>query len=262
MFRPMLTRIATGLVLAPLVVLLLLEGPAWAVAVVFIAAAGLCASELAAMLLPGRVLDRAVAVAVTLGVLVALWQAPMALLEGLLVSFLVPALAVLARPHPLETAALRLATLWASFVYIVLPFSFGIELAVLPDRGPILLLLAVVWAGDTGAYFVGKALGRHKLYPAVSPKKTIEGSLGGLAASVGVAVAFATLWMPSLGVVRAVLIGLVGGVAAQVGDLVESLLKRAAGVKDSGNLLPGHGGMLDRVDGVIFAFPVVFALLG
>jgi len=258
----MLTRIATGLVLAPLVVWLLLAGPAWAVAGVFIAAAGLCANELLAMLVPGRTSDRVIGILTTVGVLVGLWQAPFALLEGLVAAFLVPALAVLIRPLPLETAASRLTALWATFAYITLPFSFGIELATEESRWSILLLLSVVWAGDTGAYFVGRALGRHKLYPAVSPKKTIEGALGGLAASMGAAVLIANLWMPELGPLHAALIGLVGGFAAQVGDLVESMIKRAAGVKDSGTLLPGHGGMLDRLDGVIFAFPVVTALLG
>lgn len=143
----------------------------------------------------------------------------------------------------------------------MLPFSFGIDVAVHPNKAWIILLLSLVWSGDTGAYFVGRAIGRHKLYPKVSPKKTIEGALGGLVASVAAAVIVAWGWIPELDLVHAGLIGLLGGFSAQVGDLVESLLKRSAGVKDSGTLLPGHGGMLDRVDGVIFAFPVVAALM-
>ncbi|PKN53858.1 MAG: phosphatidate cytidylyltransferase [Deltaproteobacteria bacterium HGW-Deltaproteobacteria-14] len=259
--RRMLTRIITGLVLAPLVVWLLLAGQPWMVAALLVVAAALCVNELVAMVLPGQLVERVVGVALAVAVMILAWRYPGDLRLVAVLAVLVPALAVLARPRPIETAALRVAILWGSLVYIVVPFSFGLRIAVLPERMVIILLLAVVWAGDTGAYFVGRAIGRHKLYPLVSPKKTIEGAVGGLAASVGVAVLIAELWLPQLGAPHAVVIGLLGGTAAQLGDLAESLVKRACGVKDSGRLLPGHGGMLDRVDGVIFAFPVVAALL-
>lgn len=117
--------------------------------------------------------------------------------------------------------------------------------------------LAVVlgtWAGDSAAYLTGRSLGRHKLAPAVSPGKTIEGSVGGLLASAMVS----ALMFALSGVMpwwSGALIGLVIGAAGQLGDLCESFLKRQAGVKDSGNLIPGHGGMLDRIDALLFAFP-------
>lgn len=259
--RLMLTRIITGLVLAPLVVWLLLAGEPWMVAALLISAAALCVNELVAMVLPGQLVERVVGVALAVAAMILVWRFPGDLRLVAVLAVMVPALAVLARPQPIETAALRVAILWGSLIYIVVPFSFGLQIAVLPERMVIILLLAVVWAGDTGAYFVGRAIGRHKLYPLVSPKKTIEGAIGGLAASVGVAALIAALWLPQLSVPHAVVIGLLGGMAAQIGDLAESLVKRACGVKDSGRLLPGHGGMLDRVDGVIFAFPVVAALL-
>jgi len=257
----MLTRIITGIVLAPLVVWLLLAGAPWMVAALLVTAAALCVSELVAMVLPGQLFERVVAVALAVAMLIVMWRAPSAGRVVAVVALMVPALAALVRLHPIETAALRLGILWGSIVYIVVPFSAGLQAAVRPERMGIILLLAVVWAGDTGAYFVGRAIGRHKLYPAVSPKKTIEGAIGGLAASVAVAVIITRVWLPRIGVEQAIAIGLLGGVAAQIGDLVESLIKRACGVKDSGRLLPGHGGMLDRVDGVIFAFPVIAALL-
>jgi phosphatidate cytidylyltransferase len=118
-----------------------------------------------------------------------------------------------------------------------------------------LTVIVATWVGDSAAYLTGRALGRHKLAPALSPNKTIEGALGGLAGSIAVSgiafVAFGLgLWWA--GVVAGSAIGLTG----QLGDLVESFFKRQAGVKDSGDFIPGHGGVLDRIDALLFAFPV------
>jgi phosphatidate cytidylyltransferase len=139
--------------------------------------------------------------------------------------------------------------------------SSAAALTVIPGRGTaaLLTLFVVVWMGDTLAYFGGKALGRHKLYPAVSPKKTLEGSVAGLAGSVGGALLVDALVPTGLSPLSLVLLGLAGGAIEQAGDLSESVLKRCVGIKDSGNLLPGHGGMLDRIDGLLFAAPVVWA---
>ncbi len=137
--------------------------------------------------------------------------------------------------------------------------------------GGILLLLPMLltWASDIGAYVVGRAIGRRKLIPSVSPGKTVEGAIGGLVGSVVVAWAYtAFVLRPTTQLdfkaapIGVLLFGaLVSGVA-QVGDLAESLLKREAGVKDSSNLLPGHGGILDRFDSLLFVMPVSFVLLG
>lgn len=121
----------------------------------------------------------------------------------------------------------------------------------------LLAALALVWAADSGAYFAGRRFGRRKLAPTISPNKTVEGAIGGIIAGMIVALAFGALagagWaqMPALA-----LVALVAVLASIVGDLTESLLKRQAGVKDSGALIPGHGGVLDRVDGVLAALPV------
>jgi phosphatidate cytidylyltransferase len=121
----------------------------------------------------------------------------------------------------------------------------------------LLLALMVVWAADTGAYFAGRRFGRRKLAPAISPNKTVEGLAGGLLAAVLVAVALAPLAGATLAELPLVaLVALLAAVFSVFGDLFESLLKRQAGVKDSGALLPGHGGMLDRVDGVLAALPM------
>ncbi|HRK06223.1 MAG TPA: phosphatidate cytidylyltransferase [Pseudobdellovibrionaceae bacterium] len=126
-------------------------------------------------------------------------------------------------------------------------------------------LLAIVFAGDTMAYITGRFLGRRKLLEAVSPKKTIEGSIGGLLGSAlaGVVIAqYAPFELTSvLSTPAMVAVAIVSGAFAQIGDLVESMLKRVAEVKDSGHIMPGHGGMLDRLDGVLFAAPVYFSLV-
>lgn len=119
--------------------------------------------------------------------------------------------------------------------------------------------LVLVWADDILAYLVGVNLGRHRLAPRISPKKSVEGSVAGLVGSVAAAAAFRGWWAVSLP--ESLLVGLLVGVAAQIGDLVESALKREAGVKDSGWLLPGHGGLLDRFDSCLLALPVLYFLL-
>lgn len=124
----------------------------------------------------------------------------------------------------------------------------------------LLTALAIVWAADTGAYFAGRTFGKRKLAPLVSPNKTIEGLIGGVIAGIAVGVVFSLLSGAQSAQLPAVaLVALVAVLFSVVGDLFESLLKRHAGVKDSGDLIPGHGGILDRVDGVLAALPV-FAL--
>lgn len=122
----------------------------------------------------------------------------------------------------------------------------------------IILVLAIAFLGDTGAYFAGRFLGRHKMYPSVSPKKTWEGSVGGLIASAGAAAVAHYWFLPELPLVHGLVLGVVLGALGQAGDLCESMLKRAYDVKDSGRVLPGHGGMLDRIDALLFAAPGLY----
>jgi len=120
----------------------------------------------------------------------------------------------------------------------------------------LLFALVIIWVGDTAAYFVGRAVGKHALAPHLSPKKTWEGTVASFLGSLIVALIFArfiTVPLPHL-----VAMAAVGNVAGQVGDLLESAYKRSAGMKDSGSLLPGHGGVLDRIDALILAIPVVW----
>ena len=123
------------------------------------------------------------------------------------------------------------------------------------ERGWILLLILAVWSYDTGAYLVGKQFGRDKFLTHISPSKTYAGLIGGVAATTVVVAIF--LWGLGQSPLHAIILGPLAALAAQAGDLAESMLKRAAGAKDSSDLIPGHGGMLDRVDSFLFAAPIV-----
>jgi phosphatidate cytidylyltransferase len=131
---------------------------------------------------------------------------------------------------------------------------------VLLSRDAVLTLFAIIWAGDTGAYYGGRLLGRHPLLLRVSPKKTMEGAVAGLLASV-IAGTVVGVWRLGLSWTNIAFMSFFVAIAGQIGDLAESALKRSAGVKDSSSVLPGHGGILDRLDSLLFAAPVFFWLL-
>ena len=146
----------------------------------------------------------------------------------------------------------------SGFILVAFPLSYAVRLHGLRTQGPVLLLFAmvIVWVSDTAAYFVGRSIGRHALAPHLSPKKTWEGTIAGFLGSLAVGFAFAR-WL-NVPLVHLLGMAAAGNVAGQVGDLLESAYKRSAGVKDSGSLLPGHGGVLDRIDALILAIPVVW----
>lgn len=125
-------------------------------------------------------------------------------------------------------------------------------------RGWVLFTLVATYFGDTAAFYIGRSWGRQKLAPKISPSKTIEGGLGGVAGSVIGSLLFKIFFFPQLSSSHALVLGFGVGVISQLGDLWESLIKRSAGVKDSGTLIPGHGGLLDRIDSVLFAGPFVY----
>jgi phosphatidate cytidylyltransferase len=142
--------------------------------------------------------------------------------------------------------------------YIAWLLNYLLYLRKLPHgRELVILLLFLIWACDSAAYYAGRLWGKHKLAPRISPAKTIEGAIGGLVLSLAVILA-ARAWFPDLNFIEALLLGLGVGIIAQVGDLCESRIKRWAEVKDSGSLFPGHGGMLDRVDSLILAVPFFY----
>ena len=146
----------------------------------------------------------------------------------------------------------------SGLLLVAFPLSFAVRLHGLAGEGPRLLLFAlvIIWVGDSVAYFVGRGMGKHPLAPHLSPKKTWEGSIASFVGSVVVGIVF-TKWLNAPPTHLGIMAGL-GNIAGQMSDLLESAYKRSAGVKDSGGLLPGHGGMLDRVDALILAIPVVW----
>lgn len=158
--------------------------------------------------------------------------------------------------QPIKDCAMQLFGIY----YLSFTFSYVLKIRAMENGFRYLLLTFLfIWMSDTAAYFVGRFLGKHKLAPSISPNKTVEGSLGGLIFTVLFALIVAIMFKYSI--LLMVLLAIIVNVFAQLGDLVESAIKRQAKIKDSGTLLPGHGGVLDRFDSAFFAIPAVYFLL-
>lgn len=164
----------------------------------------------------------------------------------------------------------RITDLGVTLVGIVyIPVIFSMLLIMYNrEMGPFMvwLVFVVAWLGDTFAYFIGISLGRHKLCPSISPKKSVEGAIGGLFGSVLGSATFGyivwRLYGLDLGAANLAAVAFIGGISAQLGDLTASIIKRYAGVKDFGEIMPGHGGILDRFDSILFTIPVVYIGMG
>jgi phosphatidate cytidylyltransferase len=272
-----LERVLTAAVMIPIVVVAVLWGPDWVVGALVALVALLAVSEFLRLAeLAGHRGYARWTLLCALGLVFAQWQAirverhalpggvlllhdaPRITLEGVLAAFVIGiALAGALGRRAIREILPGAAASAAALLLVAFPFSYLLRLYGAPD-GPrwVLFVLVVIWAGDTGAYLVGRSIGRLPMAPQLSPKKTWEGAAGNMAASL-VAGAVFLRWLDAPLVSLLVGAALVN-VAGQFGDLLESAYKRAAGVKDSGVLLPGHGGMLDRIDSLIFAAPVAW----
>jgi phosphatidate cytidylyltransferase len=257
-------RLLTAAVVVPPLLWLLFRGPAWGFFLLVLVATAIAADELFRMTHPADGVARAIGVVTTLGVSVALYMRgtdPRVLLTLLFVVPLLGLMVPLWRLGEIPSSALR------TFAGVTGPFYIGgllVSLALVRrDAGSVgpeyvFMCLTFAWLADTGGYFFGRFLGKRKLYEAVSPKKTRAGFVGALlGAEVGAALAH-FVYLRSIPLAHALLLGLVAGALGQFGDLVESLLKRSTGIKDSGSIVPGHGGMLDRIDALIIVAPIVF----
>lgn len=258
-------RLLTAAVGVPVILALTYAAPPWAFYLLVFVVSLAGARELLTMTHPRDRLAQWAGVVLSAAASVTVYTRPddpTALLAVLVIVPLAGLLITLARLGAIETAALRAFGFGAAPLLVVVPLTL---LAVMrrtssvSGSGAVLLALGLAWFADTGAYFTGRFFGHHKLYEAVSPKKTIEGAIGGLVASVVWAILGAVGYLRGVfPIMHAIGLGVAAGALGQAGDLGESLLKRSTGMKDSGALVPGHGGILDRVDSLLMTTVVVF----
>jgi phosphatidate cytidylyltransferase len=262
--RPaLLKRLLSILVLLPLFLLIVVKAPGWIFNTLVVIASAAALWELTRMLQrAGRPvyarLGVAAGTAVTAAFAVGRMTDP----------FVLPAFAVvvavgviLAAPVWQGTASSEAtATTLLAVMYIGWLLGYGILLHRSSPRGDdlMLFLVGVTWVGETAAYLVGSTIGHHKLAPVVSPRKTIEGAAAQVVASVLAAMVLRAWLLPSCGATMAVAAGTLLGITGQVGDLAESAIKRSVGTKESGGLIPGHGGVLDRIDSLLFNLPAFY----
>ena len=258
-------RLATAAVGAPLIVALLYKGPPWGFFLLVFAATLIGSWELFNMTHPGDRLSQAMGTGMAAIASLATYVSngdSRILITALVGIPLAAPLLTLVRLGDMKTAALRTCALGFGPLYVGVPLSLLAvmrrDLAGTVGPGFVVVAIMFAWFADTGGYFAGRFLGKRKLYEAVSPKKTVEGALGGLAGSVLGAVLAAVWFLPELKLAHGIPLALVASVFGQAGDLGESVLKRSTGVKDSGAIVPGHGGILDRVDALMLTSAVTF----
>lgn len=259
--RTIKQRILTGVIALPLLILFIYFAPPLLFHSLVVVVASIGLWEFFSMGLPEeRILERYLATG-SGGLLLALAAAESASFPQGVLTFLFLGFSVhfLLRFGDLKTVVLHLGLVSLGWLYLPLLLGHLSLLRLLPfGREWIFLVLLVVMAGDTAAYFFGSSFGKRKLYPAISPNKSVEGAIGGLVGSLAGAFVARITFFPEISALDAVFFGLVVGSAGQVGDLFESMLKRSFGVKDSGTIIPGHGGILDRLDSLLFAFPLAY----
>jgi phosphatidate cytidylyltransferase len=249
-------RVLTALALIPIVVYVVLWANLWIFLAVLFSVAYLCYREYdgiaAAYGFGAPGIGGAVA-----GYLLFAWRGETWLY---LVVMTLIVLAAVMRMHDLAQALPRASLLVLGVVYVFGAWKCAIPLR---DLNPHWLMYGLMlnWVGDTGAYFIGRKFGRHKLAPRVSPNKSWEGAIASVLTSVLVGAAYLLKFVPDVTIVHAIGVTVIANIAGQLGDLAESAMKRGAGVKDSGTILPGHGGFLDRVDSTLFALPAIYGYL-
>lgn len=266
--KNLLVRILTSVVVVPLLLAAMFIAPTWVWYCVVGFACAVGGQELFGMTHPGDKIAQAIGIIATTAVSVTLYfhgTDPRALVTLVFVIVLQGALVPLWRLGEIPSAGLRIMAGMGGPLYVggLLTTIALIQRDYYAHGGPglVVVILAIAWLGDTGGYFAGRFLGKTKLYPAVSPKKTREGFVGSLCGSVIGGVVFQLLLVPELPTWQIAIVALIAGALGQLGDLVESLLKRSTGIKDSGWIVPGHGGILDRLDAVLVVSPLMYLYL-
>jgi phosphatidate cytidylyltransferase len=257
-------RIITGLILATGWLLLLFVGPYPLFCLVIAAGGGVALYEYLRMSSP-KAEQKYIPLVLVLGIFpliaASLWGSG-ALTSSLFLALLVLIIATVAAYPSLDNALLFVSRLWFGIFYIGFCSAHLILLRSLPQGIYWLLVLtAITVASDTGAYYVGRTLGKTKLYPALSPGKTRAGAIGGIIGGMLGGLVIAAFFLKGANVVIIALLSLVLSAIGIMGDLIESLIKRVSGVKDSGQILPGHGGLLDRCDSLLLTAPVLYYVL-
>lgn len=244
----------------PIVILIVLKGGTLLFACLLALFSAIGITEFYRMALPERTLERWLAALAGSSLLFVPFAGndrliPVAI--GLL--FIGFSLLFLFRITAIETAAREVSHALLAFLYIPFLLMHLVQLRLTPFGIQwLFVIMLIVMTNDSAAYYTGSAFGKHRLYPLVSPKKSVEGAIGGLCGSlVGTLLAKFTFF-PQLSFTDAVATALIVGMVGQAGDLFESLLKRSFGVKDSGTIIPGHGGVLDRLDSILFAAPATY----
>jgi len=258
-----LRRLLSALVLLPVFLLIVIKAPGWLFNTLVVIASAAALWELVRLFeQAGRPVDRGLALVA--GVAVTASFGASRLFEPLALpvfSLLMAVVAVLAAPVWRGTPdATRSANTLLAITYIGWLLGFGILLHHTSALGDelVLYVVGVTWLGETTAYVVGSAIGRHKLAPVISPKKSVEGALAQLAASIAAGAAIGAWLLPTCGAGVWLGAGALLGVVGQFGDLAESAIKRSVGSKDTGALIPGHGGVLDRIDSLLFNLPAFY----
>jgi len=256
------SRALSGVVAIPLLALLILWQQRIGFGVLVFVCSLIGMREFTAMMLPSiSKTARGVLTLLSVGLTVALYFRPDLALLWMLAALIAGATTVLLGPGEIPGAGARLGLAILGLIYVGgLTAPLGLLHRLLPD-GPrwVLTAIGTTFANDTGAYFAGRAFGRHKLYPAISPGKTVEGWFGGLAGAVGALFLFRATFFAALTPADCLFVAIPAAFLGPTGDLVESMLKRSGGVKDSGHLIPGHGGLLDRLDALLFVSAWVYA---
>ena len=250
----------TALILLPVVILTILKGGPLVFACLLSVFTFIGMREYYRMALPERTLEAwLAAICASALIFIPLLGGERLVLAAITALFLAFALLFLFRIQDITHAARDVAYASLGFLYVPLLLMHLIMLHRTTYGWQwLLVIMLIVMTNDSAAYYTGCAFGKHRLYPLVSPKKSIEGALGGLFGSVGGTMLAKFTFFPQLTLVDALVTAIFIGILGQTGDLFESLLKRSFGVKDSGNSIPGHGGVLDRLDSIIFAAPAMY----